>query len=163
MKVGIISDTHDNMPLIRRAVELFRAEGVSLVVHAGDFVAPFTLALYRELGCDFIGVFGNNDGDQVLLKKRSDGRIHSAPHEFSFGGKRFIVTHYPDAVDAMAAGADVVIHGHTHDPVIRKSGNALIINPGECGGWSTGRSTVAVLDVEAMKARVVDLDFRPSS
>ena len=160
MKIGIISDTHDNMNAIRKAVELFKEEEISLLIHAGDFVAPFTIALYLKIGCDFVGVFGNNDGDRILLNKQSEGRIHNAPHEFGFGGKRFIVTHYPDVVDVMAASGtvDLVVYGHTHEPVVKNVGKkTLVINPGECGGWSAGRSTVAVLETERMEARIVKL------
>jgi len=160
VKVGILSDTHDNLPNIRKAVDIFRKEKVSLLIHAGDFVAPFTLPLYRELDCEFIGIFGNNDGDVLLLNRRSEGRIHTAPHQFNYGGKTFIATHYPDAVNAMASapGVDVVIYGHTHSPEIRTVGKTLLINPGECGGWSTDEPTVALLDIETMKARIISLD-----
>lgn len=164
MKVGIISDTHDNLNAIKKAVELFKGENIELLIHAGDFIAPFTLPFYKELesldpGCKFIGVFGNNDGDVLLLHKRSEGKIHPAPHVFDFGGKKFIVTHYPDAVSALAAGdgVDVVVFGHTHEASISKAGQTLIINPGECGGWSGGLSTVALLETKSMKARIVEL------
>ncbi|MCD6495052.1 metallophosphoesterase family protein, partial [Candidatus Bipolaricaulota bacterium] len=40
MKIGIISDTHDNMPKIAAAVRLFNEEHIDLVVHAGDFISP---------------------------------------------------------------------------------------------------------------------------
>jgi putative phosphoesterase len=36
--IGIISDTHDNLPAIKRAVDLFNEKNVDLVLHAGDFV-----------------------------------------------------------------------------------------------------------------------------
>jgi len=159
VRVGILSDTHDNLHAIREAVELFRKEDVRLILHAGDFVAPFTLPFYLDSGCEFRGIFGNNDGDQILLLKRSEGRIHTAPHLFNWGGKQFILNHYPDAVEAMARGkgADVVIYGHTHEPDIRTVDDCLIINPGECGGWTTGRSTVAILDLESMKAKSASL------
>lgn len=159
MKVGILSDTHDNLKAIRSAVGVFRDKGVRLILHAGDFVAPFTLPYYLESGSDFLGVFGNNDGDQVLLLQRSEGRIHSAPHVFGWGGRQFILTHYPDAVEAMARGkgADVVIYGHTHEPDIRTVDGCLIVNPGECGGWTTNRPSVAVLDLATLKAEIVQL------
>jgi predicted phosphodiesterase len=41
MRIGIISDTHDNMPLIKRACELFNAREVQMVLHCGDYCAPF--------------------------------------------------------------------------------------------------------------------------
>jgi len=41
MKVGIMSDSHDRLPYIKRAVDIFNRESVDLVLHAGDYVAHF--------------------------------------------------------------------------------------------------------------------------
>ena len=43
MQVGVMSDSHDNIPNVKRAVALFNEIGVDLVVHAGDFIAPFAI------------------------------------------------------------------------------------------------------------------------
>ena len=40
MKIGIISDSHDHVDNIRRAVSVFREASVELVIHAGDIVSP---------------------------------------------------------------------------------------------------------------------------
>ncbi|MHA1794561.1 MAG: metallophosphoesterase family protein, partial [Promethearchaeota archaeon] len=37
-KIGILSDTHDNLPKIKKVVELFIAENVDLITHCGDYV-----------------------------------------------------------------------------------------------------------------------------
>ncbi|MEO0083560.1 MAG: YfcE family phosphodiesterase, partial [candidate division WOR-3 bacterium] len=65
--IGIISDTHDNLPNIKRAVKIFNQRKVSLVIHCGDFVAPFTLLTFKELQCPLTGVFGNCDGEKEYL------------------------------------------------------------------------------------------------
>ena len=70
MLVGTISDTHDNLPQIERAVEYLNHEKVGLVLHAGDYVAGFVIPKLAKLTCPLIGVFGNNDGDHELLKRR---------------------------------------------------------------------------------------------
>lgn len=41
MKIGLIADSHDNLPMIRAAVEVFTAAGVEAVLRAGDIIAPF--------------------------------------------------------------------------------------------------------------------------
>lgn len=69
---GLIADTHDCMPMLERAVDKFNEENIRLVLHSGDFVAPFTIIKLRDLKAKFIGVFGNNDGDRELLKNRFD-------------------------------------------------------------------------------------------
>ena len=52
---------------------------------------------------------------------------------------------------------DIVIYGHTHDPVIEKQGETLAIDPGECGGWLSGRSTMALANLDQMSVALVKL------
>jgi len=51
----------------------------------------------------------------------------------------------------------VVIYGHTHQTDLSKIGKTLLINPGECGGWLTGKSTIALLDIKTWEAKIVEL------
>jgi len=69
MKVGIISDTHDNLDAIGEAVAIFNDEGIELLIHAGDFISPFTSQPFKKLKASQAGFFGNNDGDKLRLKK----------------------------------------------------------------------------------------------
>ena len=86
--IGIISDTQDNRSSIRKAVEVFNHAGCSLVVHAGDYIAPFTFKEFVSLEGDFLGVFGNNDGERKgLIKQFSQiGALYQPPHEFAYNG-----------------------------------------------------------------------------
>jgi len=157
MRIGVISDTHDNVPLIKRAVAIFNEKKTGLVIHAGDYVAPFAIFPLDGLECQYIGVFGNNDGEKLGLNKVSYGRIKVAPHSFEFGGKKILVMHEQGELAALikSQSYDIIVYGHTHDPVIEKQGRTLVINPGECGGWLKGKSTIAVADLEQMTAELV--------
>lgn len=159
MLIGIISDTHDNMPQIKRAVDLFNERKVGHVVHAGDFTSPFTFRILKDLSCGFTGIFGNNDGDKLLLQKMSEGRIFNQPHIFELGDRKVVVIHEHTIADALADSGhyDVVIYGHTHKPEIRKVKNTLVINPGEAGSWLYGKSTVAIADLALMTAEIIPL------
>ncbi len=70
MLIGLMSDTHDNLPQVDKAVRRFNEENVELVLHAGDYVAAFVIPRFKDLKARLIGVFGNNDGDHELLKLR---------------------------------------------------------------------------------------------
>ena len=48
MKIGVLSDTHDNLTNIRKAVEIFSKNGVEALIHGGDFCSPFTLAEFKQ-------------------------------------------------------------------------------------------------------------------
>jgi len=154
-----MSDTHDNMVQIRKAVDLFNARAVDHVIHAGDFGAPFTFRILKDLKAGFTGIFGNNDGEKLLLRKMSQDRIFRQPHVFEMDSRKFVLVHEHQVVDALAASGhyDVVVYGHTHEADVRRIGKTLLINPGETGGWLYGKSTVAILDLGTMQAEILDL------
>ncbi len=126
------------------------------MIHAGDFCSPFTFRALKHLASEFTGVYGNNDGEKLLLQKLSNGRIFTQPHTLELAEKKIVIIHDHHVVDALADSGhfDMVVYGHTHDPDIRKRKNSLIVNPGELGGWLRGRSTIAVADIETMSAEI---------
>ena len=159
MLIGIISDTHDDMPSIRKAVELFGARKVSHVIHAGDLVSPFTFEIFGELSCGFSAVFGNNDGDKILLRQKSVDRIYRQPLVLTLDEKKIVVVHEPDLVDGLSDSGhfQVVVYGHTHTPYVGRKRDALVINPGKAARLHKGDSTFALLDTGTMLAEIINL------
>ncbi len=160
MKLGVMSDSHDNVPAVRSAVEAFRRRSVEAVVHAGDFISPFALDPLAELGCPVHGVFGNNDGERVVLAERFRklGDLQPNLLELDLEGRRIAAVHYPELAIPLAASDrfDLVVYGHTHRIDERRDG-ALLLNPGEVGGWLTGRKTAAVVDLASLAVEIFDL------
>jgi len=156
--IGIMADSHDNLFKIRQAVRLFKEEGCGLVIHAGDFIAPFSALELGGLGCPLKAVFGNCDGEKRGLEKifKSLGEIREAPLVFRHEGLSFCLIHLETPIKAYLSEGkyDVIIFGHTHKPEIRKEGKTLLINPGETGGWLKGKSTVALLDPKTLSAEI---------
>jgi putative phosphoesterase len=163
MLVGIISDSHDDMDSIKKAVELFNGRGVSQVLHAGDLISPFTFEVLGDLMCPFAGIFGNNDGDKLLLNEKSGGRLKNQPFTTTVDGRKAVLVHEPSSVEALAASGlyEIVIYGHTHTPEERMVGDTLVINPGKAARLHKGRSTVALLETEDMRVEVIDLQAEP--
>ncbi|MFA6356553.1 MAG: metallophosphoesterase [Candidatus Omnitrophota bacterium] len=162
MKIGVMSDSHDNVPMVKKAVDLFNAEGCSLVVHAGDYCAPFAVTPLEKLKCKWLGVFGNNDGDRKALSMKSNGMIVDHPYRYDLSNIRMVITHeIEDIQDLMGMIArqevHLLIHGHTHKPDIKKVDTCLIVNPGETGGWTTGKATVAIVDLDTLTAKEIEL------
>jgi putative phosphoesterase len=160
MKIGIMADSHDNVPMIERACELFNDQGVAMVLHAGDYIAPFSLnPLNHILSCDYRGVFGNNDGERLGLQKTADGRLHPSPSEFAIGEWKVLVAHELLILEAVATSGTyrLVAYGHSHRPEIKHVGHTLVVNPGECGGWLSGRCTVAIARLDTLAVEIVDL------
>ncbi|TAJ43416.1 metallophosphoesterase [Methanofollis fontis] len=165
MLVGIIADTHDNIPLIREAIGVFNREGTALNLHAGDFISPFALKEFGRLNTPLIGVFGNNDGDRDHLMRTAaemeniDLRGDSA--EVEIGSMRIGLVHGHDTalhnVLLEEGGYDAIVSGHSHRPLIGRSGTCLQINPGEACGYLSGTPTVALLETERREVRLVRL------
>ncbi len=159
MLVGIMSDSHDDMQRLAAGVDFFNSKKVSQVVHAGDLVSPFTFEALGKLNCPFSAIFGNNDGDRLLLHHKSDGTVQPQPMILALGERKAIVVHEPASVEALAKSGefDVVIYGHTHTQDIRKVGDTLVINPGKVARLHKGQSTIALLDTETLEAQIIEL------
>ena len=71
--IGILSDSHDNLPMIGRAVRVFNDAGCDLVIHAGDIVAPFAARALAGLRAPIKAVFGNCDGERKGLEEALSG------------------------------------------------------------------------------------------
>ncbi len=151
-RIAVLSDTHDQIWHLARALPQLRT--AQAIIHAGDWVAPFTLRRLAEgtAGVPIHGVFGNNDGERRLLGRLVDDytqvTLHGEFADLRLAGLRLAVTHYPDLARAIAAGQtyDVVIYGHDHQAHQSWVGDTLLLNPGELFGGLTGRSTFAWLD-----------------
>jgi putative phosphoesterase len=159
--IGIMADSHDNLHSIKQAVCLFNETGCSLVIHAGDFVAPFAAQELAKLSCPVKAVFGNCDGEKKGLKKvfHSFGEIKKAPLVFNHENLNLLVTHIPEALGTHLASEKykVIIFAHTHKPEIRREKKSLLINPGETGGWVSGKGTVALLDPKTLSVDIITL------
>ena len=165
MLVGLIADTHDRLPYIEKAVKKLNEENVALVLHAGDYIAPFTAAKFKELQADLIGVYGNNDGDKQLLKKKFDeigAEIRGKFAEIIVDGLKIALLHGEETelLNALinAESHDVIVHGHTHKAEIYRKGDTIVINPGEVCAYLTGKSTIAILDTTTKEAKIINLE-----
>ena len=148
MKIGIVSDSHDNIEAIKLAVDFLNKEGVDLTIHLGDIVSPFCFDYFNKLKSPFLGVFGNNDGEVLFLQQKSEGKLHKPPYEVELDGKEFILMHEPFGIDKIANEYDYVLYGHLHRIDIRKTKKGYIINPGELCGYITSKRTFVILNTQ---------------
>ncbi|MFQ6108867.1 MAG: metallophosphoesterase [Candidatus Aminicenantales bacterium] len=156
-----MSDSHDNVDAIKQAVRIFNNIGCDMVIHAGDFVAPFSARELETLSCPVKAVFGNCDGEKEGLKRvfQKLGEIKEAPLVFTHANLTFLVTHVDCTMLSSLSSEkyDVIVFGHTHKPEIKREKATLLINPGETGGWLSGKRTVAVLNPEQLRAEIIPL------
>ena len=165
MLIGIMSDTHDNVPRTKDAVARLNRDNVDLVLHAGDINSPFIIAVLKDLESEMIGVFGNNDGDRQQLMKKCTEYGHLSFRgtftRFTSGNLSVGLIHGSDRelLDTLIAGGslDLLVYGHSHQADIHTHGTMLAVNPGEVCGYLTGNSTVAIVDTANRQATIVPL------
>ncbi|SFC29882.1 hypothetical protein SAMN05444422_106272 [Halobiforma haloterrestris] len=165
MNIGIVSDTHDNVAATERATEIFAEEGVEIVVHCGDFVAPLIPPYFEEF--ELHGVLGNNDGDARNLGAAFDSlggesELHGRFADLEFDGLSIAALHGESMAEVEAVAAaeeyDVVCYGHHHVAELREDGRTTVANPGaHFPTTADDDRTVAILDTlsESIRFRSV--------
>ena len=165
MKIGIISDTHDYLPNIRKAIDIFNGMNVDIVVHCGDFVSLFVIKEFERLNARIVATYGNNDGERTKLKEwlkelNEENEIDDYL-SFEADGLKFFVLHgtNEEILNAVVKckDYDVVIYGHTHERVFEEIDDVLVINPGECCGYLTDVATIGILDTTSKKYEEFEL------
>jgi putative phosphoesterase len=163
--IGLLADTHDNLPLVDKAVKKLNEKNVELVLHAGDYVAPFVIPKFKELKAKLIGVFGNNDGDRELLRKRFNENesleMRGNFAEIFVDGLKIALLHgnEEELLKALINSEifEIVVHGHTHKAEVYRKGKTSVVNPGEVCGYLSGKSTIALLDTNRREAEIIEL------
>jgi putative phosphoesterase len=164
MKVGLMSDTHDRLPFIDKAVQRLNEEKVELVLHAGDYSAPFAAYRFKPLKARMIGVFGNNDAEKELLQKNFETigkQVRGKFAEVKVDNLKIALLHgeETDLLESIinTSAYDVVMHGHTHKAEVRKQNRTLIVNPGEVCGYLSEKATIGFLDTGTMEVELVSI------
>lgn len=158
MKIGVISDSHDRLDYLRKAISILKNKNISTLIHLGDYVSPFTIPL---LDIDnVIGIFGNNDGDKLLLQKKANEngiKLQRGPAFIKLDGRKIAFMHEPYEIEAFRKSSlyDLILFGHTHEKEIKK--NPLTLNPGELCGWLTGEGSFAIIDLSNLSAKFLFL------
>ena len=141
MRIAIVSDSHDHIPNLQRAVSRANREGAELLIHCGDLISPFMLPYLHAFHGQVHLIYGNNAGDQHLISSRcatafNNIRHHGFHGDIVTGTLRIAFNHYPELARALAlSGAfDLVCYGHDHIFSVERLGDCLLLNPGDLLG-----------------------------
>jgi len=127
MRILIVSDTHRNN---RNYLELLeRLRPLDLIIHCGD-VEGCEYTLKEAAECPVMMIAGNNDFFSQLPRELN----------FNIGKYKVWVTHGHNYFVYMgnqkikevarSRGADIVCFGHTHMPMIERTDDLIVVNPG---------------------------------
>ena len=151
MKIGIISDTHDQAGRASRAVAALIRAGADVLVHCGDITGPEVVEVCGGLPSYF--VFGNNDFDKDALRRaivEVGGACLERGGSFELDGRKIAVAHgdLPREIRRLlAADPDYFLYGHSHLAADERRGLVRWINPGAL--HRAPRWTVALLDLRS--------------
>lgn len=162
MRIAVMSDSHDNIWKFAKAMPYL--ENADAVLHCGDLIAPFMIMrLIKGTGGKPVHiVWGNNDGDKVLLSQVAASaeniHVHGELAEVELGGLKVAMNHYPKIGRALAESGryDLVCYGHDHTAHEEWVGETLLLNPGEVMGMN-GRSTMAIFNTVSKKVTWIEL------
>lgn len=155
MRIGVLSDTHNNMKSVERIAEIFESSDVERIIHTGDITQAKVLDALSGLTAEIHGVYGNNDlGEKETLEEaaeRNGMSFHDGPLELDWAGRKIVVVHDPrDLEGVLAPHHDLALHGHTHLHRLEEVGGSLVFNPGECAGSLKGYNRVGLVDLESL-------------
>ena len=166
MKIGVISDTHDNVDAIKKIVSILNSDSYDAIFHCGDIISPFVIKEFESIGNKLHVTFGNNDGDIFTLTSRLlniGAKVYNTPSIIEIDNIKIFFMHGFNGVAltdkiveslAKSEDYDIILHGHTHFAKVQKIGNTLVVNPGEASGYLTGKRTFAVVDTEKKEATI---------
>ncbi len=127
MRILVVSDTHRKNDLYLQLVKKY--EPLDMIIHCGDIEgSEYTISEASD--CPVYMVAGNND---FFSKAPAEVEFEIGCHKvFLTHGHNYYISMGNELIkdEARSRGADMVIYGHTHRPVIDKAGDVIAINPG---------------------------------
>jgi putative phosphoesterase len=157
--LGVVSDTHANVPNTQAAVRMLESLQVDAVVHCGDIGSDQIPPLFAPWPTHF--VLGNVDYNSAALGKAmpANAQLHDRFADLKLDGRRIAVLHSDDARrfrETIASGRyDLVCYGHTHIARQELQQKTLVLNPGAL--HRANPHTLAVVDLKTMQATITPI------
>jgi putative phosphoesterase len=164
MKIGVLSDTHNHLENLRRALAVFESQDISTLIHCGDFTGVEIAQAMQ--GFRVIGVFGNGDAAsgeirRVLLEQNLESYA-GLLFRGEIGGSRIAVVHghMPALLEELVRSQEYeyVFQGHSHQHGEELVGNTRVINPGALGGLHRDQRHICILDLSLGKTRFMNME-----
>ncbi len=163
MKIGLLSDSHNDTGNLTTALKMLERESVRLVIFCGDLTDPDLVPLFT--GLELHMVEGNIDHDPGGLRRAverlENGSTFGLEYTATIDGKRIATLHghlLDRLVEVIHSGQyDYVIHGHTHRRRDERMGATRVINPGALGGLRYEKRSFAILDLAIDDLRVIEI------
>lgn len=167
MKIAILSDIHDHIWNLKKAIKLLKEKECEAVIFCGDMCSPFTARLLMDAKIKTYAVWGNNDEDHWAMVQKAGEDFIAYPLTQEFGeteidGRKVSFCHYPMLGQLLATTGhyDAVFHGHTHKTYQKMVGKTLLANPGAVCGIVFGKPGLAsfmIYDTKENSVKLVEI------
>lgn len=158
MKVLIVSDTHKIHTNFDLAVKA--AGRIDLLIHLGDVEGQEDYII-NAVSCPVHIVGGNNDFFSDL--PREEEFFIAGYHVFITHGHNYFVGLAEERLieEARGRGADIVMYGHTHRPIIEQLEDLVVLNPGSLSypRQEGRRGSYIIMDVDTEGRAAYELKF----
>jgi uncharacterized protein len=185
MRLGVVSDVHCQAGALDRALAAMGA--IDRLICLGDAINQFgfcNATVGRLVACDALAVLGNHE--EAFFAGPGLGQVDPALAvwlasrptriETVFDGVRTLIVHstpwpsdhayvpatHRDFHRFASPDFDLVLYGHTHQPVVAHLGGTLVVNPGSTGEGRPAPHgfirSCAVFDTASRQAVILDLD-----
>lgn len=164
MKLGVLSDTHNHLTNLQKALRAFRQAGVETVLHCGD-LSDLQIGL-QLVEFRVICTFGNNDWNaneiQNSLLAFDSQNFGGTIFRGEIGGVKIAATHGHLSGEwenlAQSGEFAYVFRGHTHRRSDQRVGITRVINPGALGGTHYESRSFVILDLESSQLNYHTID-----
>ncbi|MEA3377258.1 MAG: metallophosphoesterase family protein [Chloroflexota bacterium] len=162
MRIGVISDTHDDMPNLEIALEILEGEGITMLLHCGDLSSPEIVEALS--GFDVWIARGNVDHhpelEQTAAEVIGNGRL-AERHRLTLEGRSAVMVHghrRGELRSLINQGKHAyVFHGHTHRRRDETIGPTRVINPGALGGMRWQQRSFCILDLDSDRVTFIEI------
>lgn len=158
-----MSDSHDNWDKLNAAIDSAHNEDCSVLLFAGDLIAPPGVEILENFNGSVFFVWGNNEMERVGITRMIDASekvtLSGDFYEGEFDGIKIFMNHYPKYSELAAKSGEynLCIHGHTHQLRNETINQALLVNPGEIQAYKTGKSTYMIFDTSNKTVEITEL------
>lgn len=176
MKIAVVSDSHGSLSAWEKAEKYFN--GVDLVLHAGDILYHGARNPFPE-GYDTNGLTNriNNETKENYSLLAVQGNVDALvdnwvlPYPlpgyavYENDGFRIVIYHghqhesLEERVEfAQRFGADMLIFGHTHLPLLEEKDNVILLNPGSIALPKQEPAVATMALLEDREIRIFNLE-----
>jgi len=123
--LGVLSDTHGNRSLMYQAVDMMKQLGATLFFHLGDDYPDAEELAMVETNVRIVPGLWCNAYHNIRVPNRIVEEVE---------GVTISAAHAMKDLRHSERSADIVMTGHTHEPVIERAGATIYLNPGHLKG-----------------------------